>query len=164
MIPQGTDALSPAPQHDIYSIEDLRQLIYALKEATNYTKPISVKIAAVHNAAAIASGMVRAGADIIAIDGVRGATGAAPKVIRDNVGIPIELAIAQVDQRLRDEGIRNQASIVAAGGIPKRSRRLQSHRIRRRRSLHCHCRFGCYGLHGLPTLLHRQMSMGHRDQ
>ncbi len=117
MIPTGTDALSPAPQHDIYSIEDLRQLIYALKEATDYTKPISVKIAAVHNSAAIASGMVRAGADIIALDGVRGSTGAAPKVIRDNVGIPIELAIAQVDQRLRDEGIRNKASIVAAGGI-----------------------------------------------
>ena len=117
MIPAGTDALSPAPQHDIYSIEDLRQLIFALKEATNYTKPISVKIAAVHNSAAIASGMVRAGADIIALDGVRGATGAAPKVIRDNVGIPIELAIASVDQRLREEGIRNKASIVAAGGI-----------------------------------------------
>ena len=62
MIPEGTDAISPAPQHYIYSIEDLRQLIYALKEATNYTKPISVKIAAVHNTAAIASGMVRAGA------------------------------------------------------------------------------------------------------
>ena len=117
MIPQGTDALSPAPQHDIYSIEDLRQLIYALKEATNYTKPVSVKIAAVHNAPAIASGIVRAGADIVAIDGVRGATGAAPKVIRDNVGIPIELALAQIDQRLREEGIRNQASVVAAGGI-----------------------------------------------
>lgn len=117
MIPAGTDALSPAPQHDIYSIEDLRQLIYALKETTDYTKPISVKVAAVHNIAAIASGMVRAGADIIAIDGVRGATGAAPKVIRDNVGIPIELALAQVDQRLREEGIRNWASIVAAGSI-----------------------------------------------
>ena len=117
MIPVGTDALSPAPQHDIYSIEDLRQLIYALKEATDYTKPVSVKIAAVHNSAAIASGIVRAGADIVAIDGVRGSTGAAPKVIRDNVGIPIELAIASVDQRLREEGIRNKASIVAAGGI-----------------------------------------------
>ena len=117
MIPQGTDALSPYPQHDIYSIEDLRQLIYAIKEATNYTKPVSVKVAAVHNIAAIASGIVRAGADIIAMDGVRGSTGAAPKVIRDNVGIPIELALAQVDQRLRDEGIRNQASIVAAGGF-----------------------------------------------
>jgi glutamate synthase domain-containing protein 2 len=117
MIPKGTDALSPAPQHDIYSIEDLAQLIYALKEATNYSKPISVKIAAVHNAAAIASGMVRAGADIIVLDGLRGSTGSAPKVIRDNVGIPIEMALAAVDARLRKEGIRNQASLVIAGGI-----------------------------------------------
>jgi glutamate synthase domain-containing protein 2 len=117
MIPRGTDALSPAPQHDIYSIEDLAQLIYALKEATDYTKPIAVKIAAVHNSAAIASGMVRAGADIIVLDGLRGATGAAPKIIRDNVGIPIELSLAAVDDRLRQEGIRNQASIVIAGGI-----------------------------------------------
>jgi len=117
MIPAGTDALSPAPHHDIYSIEDLAQLIYALKEATNYTKPVCVKIAAVHNSAAIASGMVRAGADMIALDGIRGATGAAPKAIRDNVGIPIELAIAAVDTRLREEGIRNQASIIAGGGF-----------------------------------------------
>ncbi len=117
MIPEGTDALSPAPQHDIYSIEDLSQLIYALKEATNYTKPIGVKIAAVHNVAAIASGIVRGGADIIVIDGLRGATGAAPKVIRDNVGLPIELALASVDTRLRQEGIRHQASIVVSGGI-----------------------------------------------
>src|SRR3972149_1354836 len=117
MIPEGSDALSPAPHHDIYSIEDLRQLIYALKEATNYEKPISVKIAAVHNAAAIASGIVRAGADIVALDGIRGSTGAAPVMIRDSVGIPTELALAQVDQRLRDEGIRNWASIVVAGGI-----------------------------------------------
>ena len=117
MIPQGTDALSPAPQHDIYSIEDLSQLIYAIKEATNYTKPVSVKIAAVHNSAAIASGMVRAGADIVVLDGFRGATGAAPKVIRDNVGIPVEMALASVDSRLRQEGIRNQASIVISGGV-----------------------------------------------
>jgi glutamate synthase domain-containing protein 2 len=117
MIPIGTDAISPAPQHDIYSIEDLTQLIYALKEVTNYQKPVSVKIAAVHNAAAIASGVVRAGADIIVIDGLRGATGAAPKVIRDNVGIPIELALASVDSRLRHEGIRNNASVIVSGGI-----------------------------------------------
>ncbi len=117
MIPKGTDALSPAPQHDIYSIEDLAQLVYALKEATNYSKPVGVKIAAVHNSAAIASGMVRAGADIIVLDGLRGSTGAAPKIIRDNVGIPIELALASVDDRLRQEGIRNQASVVIAGGI-----------------------------------------------
>jgi glutamate synthase domain-containing protein 2 len=117
MIPKGTDALSPAPQHDIYSIEDLAQLVHALKEATNYTKPVAVKIAAVHNSAAIASGMVRAGADIVVLDGLRGSTGAAPKIIRDNVGIPIELALASVDDRLRKEGIRNQASVVIAGGV-----------------------------------------------
>ena len=117
MIPQGTDALSPAPHHDIYSIEDLRQLLYALKEATRYNKPVGVKIAAVHNVAAIASGIVRAGADFVTIDGLRGGTGAAPTMIRDNVGIPIELAIAEVDTRLREEGIRNQASIIVAGGF-----------------------------------------------
>lgn len=117
MIPVGTDAISPAPQHDIYSIEDLRQLIYAIKEATNYIKPVSVKIAAVHNVAAIASGIVRAGADIVYIDGFRGGTGAAPVIIRDHLGIPIEYALAAVDERLRQEGIRNEASIIAAGGI-----------------------------------------------
>lgn len=117
MIPEGSDALSPAPHHDIYSIEDLRQLIYAIKEATEYRVPVSVKIAAVHNVAAIASGIARAGADIIAIDGFRGGTGATPLQIRQNTGIPIELAIAAADERLREEGIRNQISLVASGGI-----------------------------------------------
>ena len=117
MIPEGSDAISPAPHHDIYSIEDLRQLVFSLKEATEYKKPIIVKVAAVHNIAAIASGIARSGADIIAIDGFRGGTGAAPTRIRDNVGIPIELALAAVDQRLRDEGIRNNVSLIAGGSI-----------------------------------------------
>ncbi len=117
MIPEGSDAISPAPHHDIYSIEDLRQLVYSLKEATRYTKPIIIKVAAVHNIAAIASGIARSGADIIAIDGFRGGTGAAPTRIRDNVGIPIELALAAVDTRLREEGIRNEISIIAGGSI-----------------------------------------------
>lgn len=117
MIPEGSDAISPAPHHDIYSIEDLRQLVFSLKEATEYQKPVIVKVAAVHNIAAIASGIARSGADIIAIDGFRGGTGAAPTRIRDNVGIPIELALAAVDQRLREEGIRNQVSLVVGGSI-----------------------------------------------
>ena len=117
MIPEGTDAISPAPHHDIYSIEDLRQLVYSLKEATDYQKPVIVKIAAVHNVAAIASGIARSGADIIAIDGFRGGTGAAPTRIRDNVGIPIELALASVDARLREEGIRHNVSILIGGSI-----------------------------------------------
>lgn len=117
MIPIGTDALSPAPHHDIYSIEDLSQLIFSIKEATDYQKPVSVKIAAVHNVAAIASGIVRAGADIVMIDGFRGGTGASPMIIRDHVGIPVELALAVVDERLRQEGIRNRASILVGGSI-----------------------------------------------
>ena len=91
MIPEGSDAISPAPHHDIYSIEDLRQLICSLKEATQYRKPVIVKVAAVHNIAAIASGIARGGA--------------------------IELALAAVDQRLREEGIRNQVSLIAGGSI-----------------------------------------------
>lgn len=117
MIPEGSDAISPAPHHDIYSIEDLRQLIWSLKQASGNKKPVSVKIAAVHNVAAIASGCARAGADIVVIDGFRGGTGAAPTRIRDNVGIPIELALAAADQRLRDEGIRSEVSLVAAGSF-----------------------------------------------
>lgn len=117
MIPEGSDAISPTPHHDIYSIEDLRQLVFSLKEATEYKKPVIVKVAAVHNIAAIASGIARSGADIIAIDGFRGGTGAAPTRIRDNVGIPIELALAAVDQRLRDEGIRNHVSLIVGGSI-----------------------------------------------
>lgn len=117
MIPVGSDAISPAPHHDIYSIEDLRQLIWSLKQATDGRKPVAVKIAAVHNIAAIASGVARAGADIVVIDGFRGGTGAAPTRIRDNVGIPIELALAAADQRLRDEGIRSRVSLVAGGSF-----------------------------------------------
>jgi len=92
-------------------------LIFAIKETTNYRVPVSVKIAAVHNAPAIASGIVRAGADVVVIDGFRGGTGAAPKVIRDSVGLPIELALAAVDERLRKEGIRNRVTVIAGGGI-----------------------------------------------
>ena len=117
MIPEGSDAISPAPHHDIYSIEDLRQLVISLKEATGYSKPVIVKVAAVANIAAIASGIARSGADAIAIDGFRGGTGAAPTRIRDNVGIPIELALAGVDTRLREEGIRGNVSLIAGGSI-----------------------------------------------
>lgn len=117
MIPLGSDAISPAPHHDIYSIEDLAQLVRSLKEATNWEKPVFVKIAAVHNVAAIAAGIAKSSADAVVIDGFKGGTGAAPKVFRDNVGIPIEAAVAAVDQKLNDQGIRNEVSVIASGGI-----------------------------------------------
>lgn len=116
-IPLGTDALSPNPQHDIYSIEDLKTLIAALHEATEYKVPVGVKIAAVNNVAPIAAGIVRADADFITIDGFRGGTGAAPRVIRDNAGMPIELAVASVDQHLTSEGIRHKITLIAGGTL-----------------------------------------------
>lgn len=117
MIPLGTDALSPYPHHDIYSIEDLQQLISVLKESTEYQVPVGVKIAAVHNVGAIASGIVRAGADFITVDGLRGGTGSAPRVIRDHAGMPIEIAISAVDQRLQEEGLRDKVTLCASGSI-----------------------------------------------
>ena len=78
---------------------------------------MSGKLAAVRNAAASASGIARSGADVIAIDGYRGGTGAAPTRIRDNVGIPIEMALAQIDSRLREEGIRDNVSLVVGGSV-----------------------------------------------
>lgn len=116
-IQAGSEAISPAPHHDIYSIEDLKQLVDSLKVATNYKKPIIVKVAAVHNISAICSGIARSGADVIYIDGFRGGSGAVPTRIRDNVGIPIELALASVDSTLRAQGIREEVSIIAAGSI-----------------------------------------------
>ena len=160
MIPMGTDAISPAPHHDIYSIEDLRQLVLSLKEATEYKKPVIVKIAAVHNVAAIASGIARSGADIIAIDGYRGGTGAAPTRIRDNVGIPIELALASVDQRLRDEGIRNEVSVVVAGSIRSSSDVVKAIALGADA-----CYIGTAGarLSPLQKLSDRQVQLGYRN-
>jgi len=114
-IPVGIDALSPAPHHDIYSIEDLKQRIEALKEATG--KPVLVKVAATNYIPYIASGIARMGADGIIIDGHGAGTGATPLVVRDNIGIPIELAIASVDQILRREGIRDRVTLIAAGRV-----------------------------------------------
>ncbi len=89
----------------------------ASKKRQNGKKPVFVKIAAVHNSAAIAAGIARSGADAVVVDGFRGGTGAAPRVFRDHVGIPVEAAIASVDAKLRSQGIRNEVSIIASGGI-----------------------------------------------
>ena len=160
MIPEGSDAISPAPHHDIYSIEDLRQLVFSLKEATEYKKPVIVKVAAVHNIAAIASGIARSGADIIAIDGFRGGTGAAPTQIRDNVGIPVELALAAVDQRLREEGIRNAVSLIVGGSIRSARRRGEGRGPGSRRLLYRYSSHAGFGLPSVPHLPKRQVQLG----
>ncbi|MFP3197316.1 MAG: glutamate synthase-related protein, partial [Sulfolobaceae archaeon] len=114
-IPVGIDAISPAPHHDIYSIEDLGQRIEALKEATG--KPVFVKVAATNYIPYIVSGVARMGADGVIIDGHGAGTGATPVVIRDNVGIPIELAVSISDRVLREQGMRDKFTIIAAGRV-----------------------------------------------
>ena len=114
-IPVGRDAISPAPHHDIYSIEDLGQRILALKEATK--KPVFVKVGATNYTPYIASGIARMGAAGVIIDGSGAGTGAAPSVIKNNVGIPIELATASVDAILRREGLRENFTVISAGRV-----------------------------------------------
>ncbi|MEM0444161.1 MAG: glutamate synthase-related protein [Candidatus Caldarchaeum sp.] len=114
-IPVGVDAISPAPHHDIYSIEDLGQRIMALKEAVG--KPVFVKVGATNYIAYIASGVARMGADGIIIDGHGAGTGATPLVVRNNVGLPVEIAVPVVDKALRREGLREGFTVVAAGRV-----------------------------------------------
>ncbi|MCG3109725.1 Isopentenyl-diphosphate delta-isomerase [Metallosphaera sp. J1] len=114
-IPVGMDAISPAPHHDIYSIEDLGQRIEALKELTG--KPVFVKVAATNYIPYVVSGIARMKADGVIIDGHGAGTGATPAVIRDNVGIPIELAVASADSVLKREGLRDNFTIIAAGRV-----------------------------------------------
>jgi glutamate synthase domain-containing protein 2 len=114
-IPVGLDAISPSPHHDIYSIEDLGQRIAALKEATG--KPVFVKVGVTNYIAYIAAGVARMGADGIIMDGQGAGTGAAPAVVRDNIGLPIEIAVPVVDQALRREGLRDGFTVVAAGRV-----------------------------------------------
>ncbi|HUH99747.1 MAG TPA: glutamate synthase-related protein [Nitrososphaerales archaeon] len=114
-IPLGTDAISPAPHHDIYSIEDLGQRILGLKEATK--RPVFVKVGATNYIPYIASGVARMGAAGIIIDGAGAGTGAAPSVVKNNVGVPIELATASVDSMLRREGLRDGFTVISAGRV-----------------------------------------------
>jgi glutamate synthase domain-containing protein 2 len=114
-IPEGMDAISPAPHHDIYSIEDLGQRIAALKDMTR--KPVFVKVAATNYIPYVVAGIARMNADGVIIDGHGAGTGATPQVIRDNVGIPIELAVASADNVLRQEGLRDRFTVIAAGRV-----------------------------------------------
>ncbi|AAT44048.1 FMN-binding glutamate synthase family protein [Picrophilus oshimae] len=114
-IPEGLDAISPAPHHDIYSIEDIAQRIESLKIATK--KPVFVKVAATNYIPYIAAGIARSGGDGIIIDGHGAGTGATPLVIRNNFGIPVELAVASAHKMLLKDGNRRKFKIIAAGRV-----------------------------------------------
>lgn len=112
----GTDLISPPPHHDIYSIEDLAQLIYDLK-AICPTTPVCVKLVAVENVGTIAVGVAKAGADIIEMDGVGGGTGAAMLSSKEHAGLPSEMGLAEAHQALVVNGLRHNVKLRVGGGI-----------------------------------------------
>ncbi len=114
--PEHIPLLSPSNNHDLYSIEDLAQLIEELK-TVNPEARISVKCPCVPGIGVIAVGIVKAGADIINLSGYDGATGAARKHAIQNVGLPAEIGVAQAHRALLDAGMREKVEIWCDGGM-----------------------------------------------
>ena len=112
----GITLISPPPHHDIYSIEDLAQLIYDLKEV-NPDALVSVKLVSEPGVGTIASGVAKAYADLITISGHDGGTGASPLTSIRYAGSPWELGLAEAHQSLRDSGLRHKVRLQTDGGM-----------------------------------------------
>lgn len=110
----GVALISPPPHHDIYSIEDLAQLIYDLKNANKRAR-ISVKLVSEAGVGTIAAGVAKAGAGVILISGYDGGTGAAPSSSIHNAGLPWELGLAETHQTLIMNGLRSKVVIETDG-------------------------------------------------
>jgi glutamate synthase (NADPH/NADH) large chain/glutamate synthase (ferredoxin) len=114
--PQGTTLVSPAPHHDIYSIEDLAQLIYDLKRV-NPRARVGVKLVSSAGIGTIAAGVVKAFADAILVSGHDGGTGASPLGSIKNAGAPWEIGLAEVQQVLVAAGLRRRVRLQVDGGL-----------------------------------------------
>jgi len=112
----GVTLISPPPHHDIYSIEDLHQLIFDLKQA-NDRADVSVKLVATHGVGTIAAGVAKAGADGILISGRSGGTGASPLSSIRHTGLPWELGLAEAQHSLRDHGLRSAVTLEVDGHL-----------------------------------------------
>lgn len=112
----GVSLISPPPHHDIYSIEDLAQLIYDLKNA-NRDARISVKLVSEAGVGTIAAGVAKAGAGVVLISGYDGGTGAAPKSSIHNAGLPWELGLAEAHQTLIRNGLRSRVRLETDGKL-----------------------------------------------
>ena len=112
----GVTLISPPPHHDIYSIEDLAQLIYDLKNA-NRDARISVKLVAENGVGTIASGVAKAGAKVILISGYDGGTGAAPASSIHNAGLPWESGLAETHKSLVENGLRSRVILETDGKL-----------------------------------------------
>lgn len=112
----GVSLISPPPHHDIYSIEDLAELIYDLKNANKYAR-ISVKLVSEAGVGTVAAGVAKAGAQVILISGYDGGTGAAPQSSIHNAGLPWELGLAETHQTLLMNGLRSRVMIETDGKL-----------------------------------------------
>ncbi len=112
----GVALISPPPHHDIYSIEDLEQLIFDLKNA-NRDARISVKLVSEAGVGTVAAGVAKAGAQVVLISGYDGGTGAAPSSSIHNAGLPWELGLAETHQTLLMNGLRNKVRIETDGKL-----------------------------------------------
>ena len=112
----GVSLISPPPHHDIYSIEDLEQLIYDLKNV-NRDARITVKLVSEAGVGTVAAGVAKAGAQVVLISGYDGGTGAAPKSSIHNAGLPWELGLAETHQTLILNGLRNKVRIETDGKL-----------------------------------------------
>jgi len=112
----GVTLISPPPHHDIYSIEDLAQLIYDLKQS-NPKARVGVKLVASSGVGTIAAGVAKAKADVILISGHNGGTGASPQTSVKFVGIPWEMGLTEVNQILTLNGLRHQVTLRTDGGL-----------------------------------------------
>ncbi len=112
----GVSLISPPPHHDIYSIEDLAQLIYDLKNANRQAR-ISVKLVSEAGVGTVAAGVAKAGAQVILVSGYDGGTGAAPKSSIHNAGLPWELGLAETHQTLIMNGLRSKVRIETDGKL-----------------------------------------------
>ena len=112
----GVSLISPPPHHDIYSIEDLAQLIYDCKNA-NRDARISVKLVSEAGVGTVAAGVAKAGAQVVLISGYDGGTGAAPSSSIHNAGLPWELGLAETHQTLLMNGLRNKVRIETDGKL-----------------------------------------------
>ncbi|MWV65141.1 glutamate synthase large subunit [Halorubrum sp. JWXQ-INN 858] len=112
----GVGLISPPPQHDIYSIEDLKQLIFDLK-AANSDADVNVKLVSEAGIGTIAAGVAKANADVVHVSGHSGGTGASPKTSIKNAGLPWELGLAETNQMLRATGLRDRIRVTADGGL-----------------------------------------------
>ena len=112
----GVSLISPPPHHDIYSIEDLAQLIYDLKNSNKYAD-ISVKLVSEAGVGTVAAGVAKAGAQTILISGYDGGTGAAPRSSIHNAGLPWELGLSETHQTLLKNGLRNRVRIETDGKL-----------------------------------------------